>query len=437
MTGPPDGDRRLHPLTPLLRGWAVVAAVLFFVVRNLHDLSQDITPDRVGLGLLLLVPAALVYGFLSWRFTRYRIEPDRLRLQSGVLFRRTRHLRLDRLQSVDIVRPFAARLTGLAVLRFDLAGGERDTSTLQYLTLAQAVELRDELLSRASGADPAAPRSPDQVLFSLSTGRLLASIALTLGPWASLVLIGVAFLPTLVNDSVTGLIAALPVLAGFWHTTFRRFAESYGFTVTESPDGLRISSGLVNSRHHTVPPGRVQAVRIDEPLLWRRTGWARIEINVAGKHDSTVLLPVAPRAEALELLARVLPGAAVDEVPLTPPPRRARWIAPLLWSRSRCGADGRVFVSRKGLIRRRTEVVAHAKPQSIALSQNPLTARLRLATVELHSTKGPVRVTARLRDLDEAGQMLAEQAERSRLGRRTDVPARWIADRWGPGGGTG
>jgi putative membrane protein len=251
VTGPPDGDRRLHPLTPLLRGWAVVAAVLFFVVRNLHDLSQDITPDRVGLGLLLLVPAALVYGFLSWRFTRYRIEPDRLRLQSGVLFRRTRHLRLDRLQSVDIVRPFAARLTGLAVLRFDLAGGERDTSTLQYLTLAQAVELRDELLSRASGADPAAPRSPDQVLFSLSTGRLLASIALTLGPWASLVLIGVAFLPTLVNDSVTGLIAALPVLAGFWHTTFRRFAESYGFTVTESPDGLRISSGLVNSRHHT------------------------------------------------------------------------------------------------------------------------------------------------------------------------------------------
>jgi putative membrane protein len=125
----------------------------------------------------------------------------------------------------------------------------------------------------------------------------------------------------------------------------------------------------------------------------------------------------------------VLPGARIDEVALTPPPRRARWIAPVFRSRSACGSDELVFVSRKGLVRRRTDVIPHAKVQSLAVTQNPLTSWMRLAAVRLHTTDGPVKVVARLRDLDEAERILAEQAERSRIGRRADVPARWVSGR--------
>ena len=431
MTPPPAADgspyQRLHPLTPLLRGWAIVVAVLFFLARNLHDLADDLTPDRVGLGLLVLVPVALGYGFLSWHFTRYRIEEDQLRVESGVLFRRTRHIRLDRVQSIDVVRKLPARITGLATLKFDLAGGEQDKSTLEYLSTRRAAQLRAELLARAAGVEPTSGEAPEQVLFQLDTGRLLASIAVSLAPWTALGFALLVSIPLLLVGSWAGLLGAVPVLLGVWHTTFGHFAKSFGFTVADSPDGLRISSGLLEHDHHTVPPGRVQAARIDEPLLWRRFGWAKVHINIAGKDNSAVLLPVGTRADALALLARVLPGVRIDEVPLTPPPRRARRIAPLFWSRSGCGADGRVFVSRKGLVRRRTEVVPHAKVQSLALTQNPLTCRLGLAAVRLHSTKGPVQVIARLRDLDEAEQLLAAQAERSRIGRRRDVPARWVS----------
>ncbi|MFC1433399.1 PH domain-containing protein [Streptacidiphilus sp. N1-3] len=429
--GAPAGPdyRRLHPLTPLLRGWAVVAAVLYFLARNLQDLARHLTPDRAGLGLLVLVPVALGYGFLSWHFTRYRIEEEQLRVESGVLFRRTRHLRLDRVQSIDVVRPLPARLTGLAVLKFDLAGGEKDKSTLEYLSVRQAAQLRAELLARAAGVEPTAGEAPERVLFQLDTGKLLASIALSLAPWATLGFAVLLSVPLLAAGSWAGLVTAVPMLLGVWHTTFNRFAKSFAFTLADSPDGLRISAGLLEHRHHTVPPGRVQAVRIEEPLLWRRFGWARVEINVAGKNNSAVLLPVGPRAEALELLERILPGVRLDQVALTPPPRRARLLAPLFWSRSGCGADGLVFVSRKGLVRRRTELIPHAKVQSLALTQNPLTCRLRLASVRLHSTEGPVKVVARLRGLDQAEELLAAQAERSRIGRRTDLPARWMSGR--------
>ncbi len=433
MTPPPTPDsapyQRLHPLTPLLRGWAVVAAVLYFVARNLHDLARHITPDRIGLGLLVLVPAALGFGYLSWRFTRYRIDEDQLRVETGVLFRRTRHLRLDRVQSIDVVRPLLARVVGLAVLRFDLAGGDKDKSKLEYLSTRQATQLRAELLARAAGVEPTAGEAPERVLFRLGTGRLLASIALSLAPWGTLAFGVLLSLPLLLAGSWAGLLGAVPVLLGVWHTTFNHFAKGFSFTVADSPDGLRVSSGLLERRHHTVPPGRVQAVRIEEPPLWRRLGWAKVKINVAGKGNSGTLLPVGSRAEALALLERVLPGVRIDEVALTPPPRRARYLAPVFGSRSRCGADDLVFVSRKGLIRRRTEVIPHAKVQSLALTQGPLSTWLGLATIRLHSTDGPVKVVARLRDLAEAERILAEQAERSRIGRRTDVPSRWISDR--------
>ncbi|MEV7189393.1 hypothetical protein [Kitasatospora sp. NPDC093102] len=51
-------------------------------------------------------------------------------------------------------------------------------------------------------------------------------------------------------------------------------------------------------------------MRIDEPLLWRRMGWVRVRMNVAGQDAAggSLLLPVAPRAQALALLGRLWPG---------------------------------------------------------------------------------------------------------------------------------
>ncbi len=61
-----------------------------------------------------------------------------------------------------------------------------------------------------------------------------------------------------------------------------RILALFDFTVAESPDGLRLRSGLLSTQHQTVPPGRVQAVRISQPVLWRGRDWVRLEVNVLG-----------------------------------------------------------------------------------------------------------------------------------------------------------
>ncbi|MCM3883943.1 PH domain-containing protein [Frankia sp. R82] len=420
-----DGYRRLHPLTPFLRGWVIVAAFAATVGRTF---AEEVTARAIGLTLIFLVPAAGAYGYCVWRFTRYRLDRDGLRLDTGLLVRRTRYVRLDRLQSVDLVQPLLARLAGLAVVRLDFAGHERRdrsdsesgnaTSDLRYLSLGQAQRLRTQLL--AITVHPAAPQT-SATLAEVPPTRLAAAIALSPAPWVAVFGVAAIAVPSLLTGTRAGVLGAIPLLGWLWHRTVRVFAIGYPYTVSESADGLRLDSGLIERAHATVPPGRVQALRITAPLLWRPFGWVNVRMNVAGSGPS-VLLPVARHDEAMALVGALLPGVDVAAVALTRPPRRALLLAPAHWWVLACGADERIFVARHGLLHRQTDIIAHGKVQSIRLVANPLARLLRLADVHLDTTHGPVRIRSGPRDRQEATRLVFAQAERSRLGRHPDQP---------------
>jgi putative membrane protein len=181
----------------------------------------------------------------------------------------------------------------------------------------------------------------------------------------------------------------------------------------------------------------VQAVRVVEPWLWRSQGWCRVEVDVAGyvgegQAAASVLCPVAPRAEALALLARVLPGVDVDAVPLTGVPASAFWLDPIGWRSLGVGADDRVLVTRTGRFTRVTDVVLHEKLQSVRLRQGLVQRRLGLASVHLDTTPGPVNASAAHRPAAEARAMVDAEVERARVSRSLARPDRWMSPPTGP-----
>ncbi|WP_406285236.1 PH domain-containing protein [Embleya sp. NBC_00896] len=430
MSAGPGEPRRLHPLTPPARGWVVIAACLGVVVHNVN--TGWATPSRLGIGLVVVVPIAFAYGYVSWWFTTFRIEGDDLRIDSGVMFRRTRHVRLSRLQAVDIVRPLAARLFGLAELQLQVAGGDKAEASLSFLGEADAQKLRAELLARAAGVRPDVGEAPEQALVSVPLSAVIGSVLLSVATWAAIAPSVAVVVVALVFHEIAFLLGFLPLFLAAWQFTVGRVIRNFDFTVARSPDGLRLQHGLLEQRHQTVPPGRVQAVRIVQPWPWRLRGWVRVEINVAGyggkdvDNKETILLPVAPRAIAHGLLGQILPGVDVDAIELIPAPRRARWHDPVGWTALAYGADAEVFVARSGRFHRILDVIPHAKVQSVRRTQGPWERRLGLASVHLDSTPGPVHVKAARRDAAEAEAMVAEQAERSRIGRREAGAERWI-----------
>ncbi|MFE7853958.1 PH domain-containing protein [Streptomyces sp. NPDC057403] len=434
VKGNPVAERRLHPVTPLRRAWAPVAVVIGWA---LHDPDQAqrqltrLTTTALLIGLAVLVPVAALYGFLSWWFTHFAVTESELRIRTGLLFRRTAHIRLERVQAIDVTQPLLARVAGVAKLKLDVIGADKKDE-LAFLGEREARALRAELLARAAGFAPETAHevgeAPARELLRTPPFQLAISLVLTGSTWgalaAALVVPPVLWLAT--HSVWTVLATGVPLLGAAATSSVGRFVGEYDWTVGESPDGLRIDHGLLDRTHETVPPGRVQAVRIVEPLLWRRRGWVRVELDVAGSSNS-VLVPVAPRELAEAVVARVLPGVSVPEAgALSRPPRRAWRCVPVWWRGYGLAVTGAVFAARHGLLRRRLTLVPHAKVQSVRLTQGPWKRLWRLADVHV-DTGADKTVTARLRDAREAAELLRAQAERSRTGRRDAPPDRWMA----------
>lgn len=443
--------RRLHPLTPFIRGWKIYVA--FAVV-----VAQQMGVERHGpsswalIVLAAAVPVAVLGGWLTWRTTTFGFTGEDLRVDSGILVRRSRRVRLDRLQAVDVVRPLLARMAGLAELRLEVVGGSASEGGLAYLSESEALALRAELLARAAGlerpGDPDAPEdgpgrahqeAPEHLLHVVPWGRFVASLLLSAPAVATVAVVALAVGVSVAVGSPGPLFVLVPALLVTVQLLAVRGQSDAGFTVSGAADGLRLRHGLLESRQQTVPPGRVQAIRTTAPLLWRPFGWVRLEVAVAGYGTRAqaltgTLLPVAPRAEAAALVERVLtaevgplPGGAgrVGAIGLDPAPSRARWLDPLGWRVLGVGADPAILVVRHGALRRVLDVVPHAKVQSVRMVQGPLQRRLGLATVHI-DLPPHIRPVVPHRTVAQARELVAAQVERSSSARAEARAELWL-----------
>lgn len=435
-----SGRRRVHPISPLVHGVASIPVggiiVLAFGLGAFSAMGVAGLFAAVGLIVLL---ALLVAGwsYLAWRNTWYWFDGDGdFRVDSGVITRQQRRLQLSRLQTVDVAQPLFARFFSMAELSVEVAGTRDSRVKLQFLSLDEARTLRSEVLARAAGLRHDAGEAPEAPIVSVPPRDLAVSLLLRSATAGLLLLTALIVVVTVLSSGWGGLGIAvltggLPILMVV--TEFMRY---FNFTVSQSPDGLRLRFGLAKTEARTVPPGRVQAIEIVEPLLWRRQGWVRLRVNIAGvgnadaggNKEETVLIPVATREVALDLVARVLPGLDPDLIDWHSAPERSRRRSPIQWRRLAVGWDENVLAVRSGRVTRRIAVIPHVRTQSVRVTQGPWERALDLASVHVDSTPGPVTVTGRHLDARAARAVADAQVDRAGAGRAADRSVRWAAD---------
>lgn len=426
--------RRLHPLSPVLKSAKSLAVIVAAISwRGFSELGLT----RWVVAVIVVLAGSVVVSVMSWRQTGYHVVGRELRVHEGVLWRRTRAIPLERLQAVEVVQPLLARLTGLAELRLEVMGAAKTEAPLAYLAFEEAAALRVRLLTLA-GRAPAEPAAADvaggaaparpspRLIHTVANGDVLVSQLLTPQLW--FVPFALAFLVAqFVSGHSWGFVAVastITAIAGVILQPARRVQEDWHFRISRDDAGLHLRRGLVETRSQTVPLDRVQAIGITWPLLWRPKRWLRCRIDVAGFASpereeggkSDRLLPVGDLRTARSVVLEVLPEVDLLTLGLTPPPPRARWLAPLRRSVLASGLTDQAFATRDGLLTRHLVIVPFARIQSVRIVQGPLQRRLGLATVHA-DTAGALHALAEHRDLVAARALAAELIERARAAR--------------------
>jgi len=494
-----DGEwHRMHPLTPLFKGGLALIIVGGIVIANMRDrviawLVGQFAPEEAHyddytggdpvdwvlannfalialLGVLALVVVLVAIFWFVWRFQQFRITGDHVEVRKGIIFRSHRRAPLDRVQGVNLTRPFPARIIGLAKLEVVGAGTDANVA-LEYLATPRAEGVRAEILRLASGAraarhaasDPqgaatpggTAPAStraqlvgsmnegvngllagvdlqdvvPESVV-KIPAGRLIGSQLISGLLW--LVFFGVIFAiaigSTLIGILVDGdpdggivllgigLGMGVPMVIAVVGITWAQISKSLRYSIAPTPDGVRITYGLLTTVTETLPPGRIFAVEVSQSLLWRPFGWWTIKINrMSGKSAAqqssssgqqfNVVLPVGKRADVERVLSLVLPDVPAESIPalwdqgVVGPtdadpyrtmPRRAWWRRPFSWKRHGYTVTTDGLLLRRGVVWRKLAVFPLARLQGVSLSQGPIDRAQGVSGAQVHTVPGPI-----------------------------------------------
>lgn len=302
---------------------------------------------------------------------------------------------------------------------------------------------------------PADPSQPP--IFRISNVRLIASIMLEHLVWlvpAVALMVGAAVIAAVVSGESPFLIfmALLPgtfvPLLGYLGTLWARFDGAANFKITPSGQGgVTLRYGFTGTHTQNVMVERIQALAVEQSILWRVFGWYRIKMTIAGigveQNDNqklvtrNVALPVGNRQETLMVLRLLLP--ALDEVqaqvlldtangslkrqqPQVPAmivtPSSARWMDLLTWKRNgvttvgytagsvqattRIDSDaarssvgehtrGDLLLIRGGYFIRTLSIVPVNRVLSVSWGQGPLQRAFGCASVHFGTVPGPVR----------------------------------------------
>ena len=523
--------QRLHWLTPILKTWQLVLALLAFLayqnLQEIRELSKQAENyhllDDVGLVVLVVLVGVVaflaimgLYAYVSWRCMSYTLDAKSITLHQGIIFKNKRSVYLERIQSVDINRTLVARLLGLGTVRIESAGGSGSNLDLSYLKNSELAGIRAQLLEAAfaakaphegaaMGLAQMAPGAPvpgvqpasqpggqmpgqyvqsdhytqagqygagqyaagaqlqEQTLYSVSTTRLIGSYLFTPALVVSavaviaIIITGVLALSGVSNAGAImgagfGVFAAASAMAS---SLWGRFNHDFNFSLAVSRVGLRLHGGLTQTYSRTLPPNRIHAVELTQPLMWRLKGWWRVEVLTAGVSgasegtDSTgenkanftadSLLPVGDWGQALYALWLVIPELASANpqallnnmaygVGTANPsgdhlwcaPGRTRWLDPLLYKRNAVAVTDTAVLIRAGRFKRRLIVLTHERSQSLALSQGPFERLVDVANIKFDMVPGPIKPVIRHLDTGQARQLWAHQAHRARMRRAAE-----------------
>lgn len=336
--------KRQHPLVIFSRISFVIREllipILFVILIQGH--TFELVFFDVNILFFLTVVALLItaHSVLHWHFYRYSYHEGTLNIYYGVIVKKHRQIKRERVQTVTVKAGLLLRLFGLVSLSIETAGGTFEPEfRIAALTSDEAEYLKKALkksLDRSIDEQSSSCESDHTApMFKVPFKRLLSAGINSTETFAIFAFLSVlyaeitTFIPQetirslsealmeffmtvdvvfLITSGVIGVFILSLILSVV------KFIVAYAFfSVSRIGDEIIIKRGLLEKKRVEIKLHRVQAVTLVESVLSQLFGFCKIQINVVADTSnrqtySPIIHPFIRNGEVQDFLDKILPG---------------------------------------------------------------------------------------------------------------------------------
>ena len=343
-------ERKLHKASPIFILLDNIKKIIFPVLIALVGPGGSYW-EYIALAIALLVSLASV---IQYRFYRYWLEPNQIRVKEGILFRNERQVPYKRIQNLNLTQNPLHRILGVVTVQLESASGGKPEAVISVVDMEAVKELKrlvhgaDETVREDVQPEEGTQTKPsllslpfsEIVRYGVITNKGLVILAVVFGFLSQLSdgalkdyienkIVAFANWVTASFDSVLGDFGALTIvvyglvlailgLVGLWllSITFALF-KLHDFELLKNKGKLQATMGLLTRMQATIPMSRIQTLTVRNSLLHRWFKRLTISVETAGgvNHENQGLAikeiaPLINKQQRAEMLRDIQPDVS-------------------------------------------------------------------------------------------------------------------------------
>lgn len=277
------------------------------------------------------IPAMiLIRSLVEFYFFRFSIQAGDLIIKKGFLSKKVVTIPLTKIQSVQIEQNLVHKIFDVAKIAIDTAGSEKSEAEIDAISVEKAERFKEFLLDKKDpglgdiNALPEHERVPvirlsttDILKLGLSANHLRAFLIVLAFAISALqdlseifgnrVILFVEESSSAIGVSLASIAVVMVFVLGLSIivSVARIILKYSNFTCSETDQGLRIRTGLIDSKQHLVPFNKIQFVSWEANWVRKMIGLFMLEIHQAqneqARKKQRIRIPV-PRTEHINRL---------------------------------------------------------------------------------------------------------------------------------------
>ncbi len=341
-------ERKLHNISPLFILWENIKKLILPALIAVFGVgSRSSSWEIYALGGAALIS---VISIIQFKFYRYWLEDDQIRVKEGIIFRNLRQVKYNKIQNLNLIQGPLHRIFGVVKVQLESASGGAPEAIINVVSLDAVKELQ-QILQKQDGIDetnevePAETKKEQDSILKLSFGEIvryglisnkgLIAVAVFFGFISqfigddnprnirSAIKTGVNYVSdgvqsmvpetSVLGTIVFSFIMLMIALSVLWILSIgMAWFKFHDFNLVKKNNKLAAGMGLLTKLQATIPTQRIQTITVHNSWLHQIFDRIGVTVETAGGVNTEQqgvtmkqVAPVLPKGQRLEFLEQI------------------------------------------------------------------------------------------------------------------------------------